>query len=45
MPRPKPSQNGHLPPTLVPRTSKVPAQDSDFLTTAHGQRLSTPTTR
>src|SRR5215204_6776633 len=40
MPRQKPSQNGHRPPTLVPRTSKVPAQDSDYLTTAFGQRLS-----
>jgi catalase len=27
------------PPILVPRSSKVPAQDSDFLTTAQGQRL------
>ena len=27
-------------PILAPRTSKVPAQDSDFLTTAQGQRLS-----
>ncbi|MCU1387133.1 MAG: katE, partial [Ilumatobacteraceae bacterium] len=27
-------------PILSPRTSKVPAQDSDFLTTAQGQRLS-----
>jgi len=27
-------------PVLVPRGSKVPAQDSDFLTTAQGQRLS-----
>lgn len=27
-------------PTLTPRTSKVPAQDSEFLTTAQGQRLS-----
>ena len=27
-------------PVLAPRTSKVPAQDSDFLTTALGQRLS-----
>jgi catalase len=26
-------------PILVPRTSKVPAQDSEFLTTAQGQRL------
>ena len=26
-------------PVLTPRTSKVPAQDSDFLTTAQGQRL------
>src|SRR3954453_2102365 len=40
MPRQKPSQNGHLPPTLIPRTSKVPAQDSEYLTTAFGQRLS-----
>src|SRR3954466_12141677 len=40
MPRQKPSQNGHRPPTLVPRTSKVPAQDSEYLTTAFGQRLS-----
>ena len=39
MPRQKPSENGHRPPTLVPRTSKVPAQDSEFLTTAQGQRL------
>ena len=28
------------PPILAPRTSKVPAQDSDFLTTSQGQRLS-----
>ena len=28
------------PPILAPRTSKLPAQDSDFLTTGHGQRLS-----
>lgn len=28
-----------IPPILNPRTSKVPAQDSDFLTTAHGARL------
>ena len=28
------------PPILTPRTSKVPAQDSDFLTTSQGQRLS-----
>src|SRR5215218_5861633 len=28
------------PPIRVPRGSKVPAQDSDFLTTAQGQRLS-----
>src|SRR4051794_29965492 len=27
-------------PVLTPRTSKVPAQDSEFLTTAQGQRLS-----
>jgi catalase len=27
-------------PVRVPRGSKVPAQDSDFLTTAHGQRVS-----
>jgi catalase len=27
------------PPILSPRTSKVPAQDSDFLTAANGQRL------
>src|SRR4051812_47185371 len=27
-------------PILAPRVSKVPAQDSDFLTTAQGQRLS-----
>ncbi|MCU1398699.1 MAG: catalase [Acidimicrobiales bacterium] len=27
-------------PILVPRASKVPAQDSDYLTTAQGQRLS-----
>jgi catalase len=27
-------------PILAPRTSKVPAQDSDFLTTPQGQRLS-----
>src|SRR6478736_9826880 len=27
-------------PILAPRLSKVPAQDSDFLTTAQGQRLS-----
>jgi catalase len=27
-------------PVLVPRASKVPAQDSDFLTTQQGQRLS-----
>jgi catalase len=27
-------------PVLSPRTSKVPAQDSEFLTTAQGQRLS-----
>jgi catalase len=27
------------PPILSPRASKVPAQDSDFLTTAQGQRL------
>src|SRR5215217_329685 len=27
-------------PVLTPRSSKVPAQDSDFLTTAYGQRLS-----
>ncbi|HEX4490519.1 MAG TPA: catalase [Acidimicrobiia bacterium] len=27
-------------PVLVPRVSKVPAQDSDFLTTGYGQRLS-----
>src|SRR6188474_1667685 len=27
------------PPILAPRSSKVPAQDSDFLTTAQGQRL------
>src|SRR4051812_26234385 len=40
MPRQKPSQNGHRPPMLVPRTSKVPAQDSEYLTTAFGQRLS-----
>ena len=26
-------------PVLVPRSSKVPAQDSDFLTTAQGVRL------
>src|SRR3954464_15099757 len=40
MPTDKPSQNGHRRPTLVPRSSKVPAQDSDYLTTAFGQRLS-----
>ena len=28
------------PPILTPRSSKVPAQDSDFLTSAQGQRLS-----
>src|ERR671928_110211 len=28
------------PPLLVPRTSKVPAQDSDYLTTQQGVRLS-----
>ena len=28
------------PPILTPRTSKVPAQDSDFLTTSQGVRLS-----
>ena len=27
------------PPILAPRSSKVPAQDSDFLTTSQGQRL------
>ncbi len=27
-------------PVLTPRTSKLPAQDSEFLTTAQGQRLS-----
>jgi catalase len=27
------------PPVLTPRSSKVPGQDSDFLTTAQGQRL------
>ena len=27
------------PPVLAPRTSKVPGQDSDFLTSAQGQRL------
>jgi catalase len=32
--------DGTAPPVLVPRGSKVPAQDSDFLTTAHGQRVS-----
>ena len=40
MPKDKPSENGHRRPTLVPRSSKVPAQDSDYLTTAFGQRLS-----
>ena len=40
MPRQNPSENGHRSPTLVPRTSKVPAQDSEYLTTAFGQRLS-----
>src|SRR3954470_19580141 len=40
MPTDKPSENGHRRPTLVPRSSKVPAQDSDYLTTAFGQRLS-----
>ena len=28
-----------VPPKLVPRASKVPAQDSDFLTTAQGVRV------
>ena len=40
MPRQNPSENGHRSPTLVPRTSKLPAQDSEYLTTAFGQRLS-----
>jgi catalase len=31
--------NGAHPPILAPRSSKVPAQDSEFLTTAQGVRL------
>jgi catalase len=31
--------NGVAPKVLVPRASKVPAQDSEYLTTAQGQRL------
>ncbi len=34
------SRNSPQHPILSPRTSKVPAQDSDFLTTAQGVRLS-----
>ena len=40
MPLPKKSKATTAQPVLVPRTSKVPAQDSEFLTTAQGQRLS-----
>lgn len=42
MPTPKKSKPKRKPnnPVLVPRASKVPAQDSEFLTTAQGVRLS-----
>ena len=33
------TSNPSAPPILTPRTSKVPAQDSDFLTTSQGARL------
>ncbi len=33
------TSNPSQPPMLTPRTSKVPAQDSDFLTTSQGTRL------
>ncbi|HEY0520001.1 MAG TPA: catalase [Ilumatobacteraceae bacterium] len=36
----RPVTDASQPPILIPRTSKVPAQDSDFLTTGLGQRLS-----
>jgi catalase len=35
-----PAAEGPLPPILSPRGSKVPAQDSEYLTNATGQRLS-----
>ena len=35
----QPTPEGPLPPKLVPRASKVPAQDSEYLTTQQGQRL------
>src|SRR4051812_1804666 len=35
----QPAVERPLPPMLVPRASKVPAQDSEFLTTQQGQRL------
>jgi hypothetical protein len=40
---PRPGVRGGAPPqrpVLVPRSSKVPAQDSQFLTGAQGERLS-----
>src|SRR5215218_1360608 len=37
---PQPVEPPPAVPVLTPRTSKVPAQDSEYLTTAQGQRLS-----